>query len=240
MYHRFLTVVLCFCLKLHAQVDTFPILQQTLSQAQPWSYVVLHQGQTYTFLYVKPSPKPGEIWLEEIHIPVSLFSRQSLSWQEWFLKHAPHHSGWNLLPISLSDFSCNRFYSFTQQAWITLSSSSNILTTLLCLEFQEIPITERKKIGPMPGRGKQDHRPIWTPLVCWEGQKISGIPFRAYTAYWPQDQTDLAGRRIEIYLPEEASPYQIFFPYWMEIEGRIGQAKFRVIESGVLSRQKNS
>ncbi len=235
----FRLIIGCFLLcgpLLLAEPESQPILQEILLEARIGSYAVLQQGQTYTFLYVKNISSSEGIWLEEIHIPVSLFSRLSLSWRDWLLRGAPQHSGWNLLPISVQNLSCDRFYSFTQQAWIALPSNSNFLTTLLQLSFYEIPEPERKKIGPLPIRGKPDTRSLWAPVICWEGKKVQGVPFRAYVARWPQDQSDLAGRRIEIYLPEANSPYLTFFPYWMEVEGRLGQAKLRLVESGILNQ----
>jgi hypothetical protein len=73
---------------------------------------------------------------------------------------------------------------------------------------------------------------IWQPPLCFDGQKVEGATFDVWRSYWPHDSSELAGRLIEIYLPQAGSSYIAHFPYWLEVQGWTGRAKVRVFDTG--------
>ena len=211
-------------------------LKQKLAEAEPGSYLVTEQGKTCTFLHVYEKSDES-IVLEEVTIPAARFEEQHASWREWFERGAPGHTLWTLSQINLESGKFEEVFSFTHEGWIDLSQSNSFLTTLLNLRFQEVPDTYRRRIGMPPGHGKPDYRPIWNPRLIVGGSPLAQVPFSAWKARWPSDGTELSRKTVEIYLPEDPwdshlPAYPTYFPYWVEVEGKIGSAKVRVIDSG--------
>ncbi len=211
-------------------------LKDKLAEAEPGSYLVTEQSKTYTFLHVYEK-RGNSIVLEEVVIPAARFQRQ-LSWREWFERGAPGHTAWTLTQINLQSGTLEEVYSFPHQGWVDTSQADHFMTTLLNLHFKEVPDSQRRRIGLPPGYNKPDHRPIWSPRLVVEGTALQSIPFTAWKARWPSDGSELARKTIEVYLPEvvhsPATPhYPVYFPFWLEVEGKIGSAKIRVIDSGM-------
>lgn len=109
-----------------------------------------------------------------------------------------------------------------------MPEANNILSKLLNLNLKPIPYSQRKKIGGRPTTASN----LWQPPIVVDGRKIEGVAFDAWRTYWPKDGSDLSGKMIEVYVPEENDKYPAYFPYWLQVSGFIGKAKIRIIDSG--------
>lgn len=214
-------------------------LKEKLARATPGSYLVLEQNKTFTFLHIHDR-FDNRITLEEISIPAASFARRPMNWKVWFESGAPGHTAWTMSQVNLETGIFEETYSFTQKGWIDMSQSNPFLTTLLNLRFHELSQGERRRIGLPPGYSKVDTRPLWNPRLIVDGQIVSNIFFSAYKARWPSDGSDLSRKIIEIYLPHSDENtlnwYPSYFPFWLEVDGKIGSAKVRVIDSGMNSQ----
>lgn len=207
-------------------------LKQKFEEAQIGDYFVTEQNKTLTFLHIYD--KRGDIlMLEEVTIAAAGFAR-SMDWKQWFEKGCPSHASWTISQMDLKSGKFLDSYSFTHNGWIDLSEDMNFFTTLMNLHFQRETDQERRKIGLPPGYGKPDHRPVWAPRLNYEGTTLKNIPFTVWKARWPNDGSELSRKIVEIYLPEkkEGATYPTYFPYWVELDGKMGSAKIRIIGSG--------
>lgn len=88
-------------------------------------------------------------------------------------------------------------------------------------------------MGPRPPEGARDTRRYWAPKMVYEGEVVFDLKFEAWKTRWPRDCTEMSGKTITAYLPEEGQrKYPAYFPYWLEIQGMLGKAKVRIIDSG--------
>lgn len=239
-YSRFFTLFLGFSIALCNFLTGNDItLKQTLSLAEAGNYLVLEQNKTFTFFHIYEK-KDNRILIEEVSIPESHFDR-NISWKNWFEMGGPHHTSWTMALINLETGNFEEMYSFTQSGWIDISHTDTFLTTLLNLNFEEVPENLRRHVGLPPKTGKMDLRPLWHPRLIVDSQWIPNVYFFVWKTRWPADGTELSRKNIEIYLPEmrrDASTpdYPVFFPYLVEVEGKIGSAKLRVVDSGAYAR----
>jgi hypothetical protein len=211
-------------------------LKEKLALSSPGSFLVLEQNRTFTFLHIFERSEKNII-IEEVSISAASFSKNPMNWKEWFEAGAPGHTSWIMSQINLETALFEEAFSFTHRGWIDLSASNSFLTTLLNLPFQEVPENERRRIGLPPGHNKIDTRPLWHPRFIVNGKIIEETSFAAYKTRWPADGTELSHKIIEIYLPmHENLNFPTYFPYWLEVEGKIGSAKIRVVDSGIAAR----
>ncbi len=214
-------------------------LKGKLAEAHSGSYLVIEQNKTFTFFHIYDRFDNAAI-IEEVSIPTASFARNPMNWKLWFESGAPGHTSWIMSQVNLDTGVFEETFSFTHRGWIDMSSSNPFLTTLLNLRFQEVSMEQRRRIGLPPGHNKADHRPIWNPRLVVNGCVISNTSFYAYKARWPSDRTELSRKIIEIYLPAdiqtETSWFPAYFPYWLEVDGKIGSAKARVVDSGFEAR----
>lgn len=211
-------------------------LKDKLAEAEPGSYIVTEQNKNFTLFHVHDRNNRYLI-IEEVTIPASRFARNPMPWRIWFENGAPGHTSWIMSQVNVQTGRFEETFSFTHKGWVDLSDSNPFLTTLLNLRFQFIPENNRKRIGSSPGHNKPDYRPLWTPLLIVEGKRVPHIPFTAWRARWPSDGSELARKHIEIYIPYDVNDasipaYPTYFPYWIEVDGKIGSAKMRIIDSG--------
>ncbi len=207
-------------------------LRENLAKAEPGHYLVTEQNKTYTFLHINEN-STNRIVMEEVSIPAAKYPQGSIKWRDWFESGAPGHTSWIQSQINLTTGECEEAYSIPHQSWIDTTETSRFMATLLNLHFTETPSIKRRKIGPAPGYNKPDHRPLWHPRLIVDGDHHQNIPFQAWTARWPADGSELARKKVEVYLPDTTTQtYPTHFPYWLEVEGKLGRAKIRVIDSG--------
>ena len=205
------------------------LLLKNLNKSEEGDFVVIAQGKSYTLFHIFDVKSPL-ITIEEITIPASLACRQVKSWRAWVENNAPKNTSWVHYQIDLQRGEIKNYYSFTKNGRFLVPEAENFLGTLLRLELQPIEGQFRRKVGQK--RGGQDTRKFWQPNMVVNGRIQENVDFDAYHADWPHDGGPLSGKSIEIYLPHNEGDYPAYFPYWLQTEGMIGQAKVRVVDSG--------
>lgn len=234
---RFFSIFCFFMLSFGlCQANTLT-LKEKFFEAVPGSYVVLEQNKTYTFLHVFEKSS-DRIVLEEVVVPASRFFRTQMSWKDWFERGGPGHTAWTMTQINLNTGQLEEIYSFVHHGWIETAKADNFISTLMNLPFKEVPTHQRKRVGPTPLPGRTDHRLLWNPRMIVNGCVVTNVPFSVWRGRWPSDGSEISHKMIEIYIPENASSpentfYPTYFPYWLEVEGKIGGAKVRVVDSGL-------
>lgn len=204
-------------------------LRDNLAHAQAGDYLVVSANKTQTVLHIYA--KTGEVLtIEEIAVPENKKPGQ-MGWKEWVRQGAPGNTSWVLFDIHLPSGKMMRYYSFTKKSWLEIPDADNFLGKLFHLKFHKIPDSARKRVGPKPISGPE-WRPFWQPRLVVEGQPVVGVLFDAWQARWPSDNSELAGKAIEVYLPRDGARYPAYFPYWLQINGVAGKAKIRIIDSG--------
>lgn len=213
-----------------AESDFF--LRNNLTKAQRGDYLVTAQHKNYTVLLIR-SKDADNLSIDEITLPMGRKSLgKDFSWRKWVESGAPGNTCWVMYTIHLPSGSLKHAFSFTKNQWFTIPKSQDFLSTLLNLPLKLIPERERKKVGPPPASDSTDRRSIWQPQMFVEGQQIKGVAFNAFRTRWPKDGSELSGRIIEVYLPKDSDRYPAHFPYWLQINGMVGKAKVRIIDSG--------
>lgn len=206
-------------------------LKENLRRAKKGDYIVTAQNKTYTLLHIYDKQEESLI-IEEITVPVSKIKLKNFSWKQWTSLGAPSHTSWVMYSINLANGQMKEYFSFTKNSWFDIAKADNFLSTLLNLRLTPIPLKERKKVGPPPTDSSHDWRSIWQPKMVVDGKLIEGVAFDAWKTQWPKDGSELSGRTIEVFVPQENDKYPSYFPYWLQISGMIGKAKIRIIDSG--------
>lgn len=211
-------------------------LKDKLAEAEQGSFLVLEQNKTYTLLFVRSNTN-DRLTIEEISIPAARYSQNPTPWRFWLANGAPGHTSWASSRINLLTGEFEETFSFTHQGWVDLSESNCFLTTLLNLPFEQLDDSQRRKIGTVSGHNRNERR-LWNPRLVVDGHTIPNIAFTVWKARWPNDSTEVSKKIIEIYLPEKIIEpnlplYPTYFPFWLEVEGKIGSAKIRVVDSGM-------
>jgi hypothetical protein len=197
-------------------------LKTRLTTAAPGDFIV-YQYKSHITLVRIAKHSPNELVIEEITAP-----KGDYNWQEWLNKNAPEHTSWTITTLEPTTLKTLSSYSLDEPSAVA-TTDLQFLPTLLKLQLQSIPTDEQKKIGAEPMAGEVDMRKIWHPKIMWKGKSID-IPIDAFKAMWPKDESELAGKIIEVYIPQkEALSY---FPYWIEIGSGPLKAKVQAIDSG--------
>lgn len=202
-------------------------LLDALQQATPGDYWVAAEGKNQTLLLIREREE-NFLVLDEITRP----NRSRIgSWSHWIETGAPQHSSWVSHTLDLRLGRITQTYSHTHNQWVDNAPTNHFLSTLFTLPFQPMPTLHRRRIGPVTAADPMS-RPLWQPRLTLEGQVLSGVPFSAWHARWPNDGSELAGKQLTIYIPEGAGNYPNYFPYWVEINDTPYTAKLRIIDSG--------
>ncbi|MFI0435333.1 MAG: hypothetical protein ACH350_06365 [Parachlamydiaceae bacterium] len=207
------------------------ILRHNLQHAQPGDYIVISAGKTQTLLLIY-AKQPPLLTIEEVAVPESKTPSNG-NWKEWIAQGAQGNTSWVRYDVDLQTGKMIRYYSFTKRNWFEIPDADNFLSKLLNLKFTQIPDNLRKRIGPKSKSGPE-LRPLWQPRMVVNGQTINGVIFDAWRTRWPSDGSELSGKMIEVYLPRDSQHYPAYFPYWLQINGAVGKAKIRIINSGSL------
>jgi hypothetical protein len=228
----FFSMIVILITSLTAQLSAEELfLRDNFQRAQPGDYIVVSANKTQTLMHIYD--KQNQILtVEEIAVPECKRSPK-LSWKEWVNLGAPGNTSWVMFEVDLRNGQMIRYYSFTKKNWFEIPDADNFLSKLLSLKFTKIPDSARKRVGPKPLSGPE-WRPFWQPRMMVEGRPIQGVIFDAWRTKWPRDGTDLSGKTIEVYLPHDNQRYPAYFPYWLQINGALGKAKIRIIDSGSL------
>ncbi|MBA2369812.1 MAG: hypothetical protein H0V82_12460 [Candidatus Protochlamydia sp.] len=204
-------------------------LKENLQRARRGDYLVIASNKTQTLMHIYDK-QPNVITIEEIAVPEGRAPKR-MAWKDWIQQNAPGNTSWVMYEIDLQSGQMVRYFSFTKNGWYSIPDADNFLSKLLNLSLTKIPEDERKRAGPKSSSGP-DLRPLWQPRMIVDGRPINKVQFDAWRTRWPRDSSELSGRVIEIYLPQESQVYPSYFPYWLQINGAIGRAKVRIIDSG--------
>lgn len=205
-------------------------LKNNLALSKPGDYLVLNSNKTNTLMHIYDK-KDGLLTIEEVVVPENKKKFSSSGWKEWIQKNAPGNTSWVLYEINTTTGQMVRYYSFTKNGWFEIPEADNFISKLLNLKFLKIPESERKKIGlkPIPG---QTTRPLWHPPMIVDGKKIPKVFFDAWKTTWPKDNSELSGRTIEVFTPQDQKQFLSYFPYWLQVSGVVGKANIRIVDSG--------
>ncbi len=226
----FVVLFLGSFLSLNASSDQV-FLKDSLKEAEAGNYVVILQNKNFSLLHIFQTQKDSLI-IEEISAPIKLKSKLGGDWQKWLNENAPGHISWIMYELDLKNRQIEDIYSCTQKSWKKVFPQEQIFPTLVDLKFATIPENKRKRVGPpLPSEMIED-RPLWQPPVFFEGKKVKGVLCEAYSARWPNDGTDLSGKKIDIFLAKGRQNLPHFFPIWMQVSDKVGHIKLRVIDSG--------
>ena len=209
----------------------FSFLKTNLAKAKPGDYVVTVRQKGITLMHIY-SRSHSSVTIEEISVPQHLRPKGETSWREWVSQGAPNHSSWVIYEVDLKTAHIQEFYNFTQHGWQDVSPEDNFLSSLLMLEFDPVSPEDRKRIGIPNNDGFGDSRRFWNPPMRVDGDVIAKVQFDAWNTRWPKDGSELAGKRITVYMPKDDERYPSYFPYWLEVRATVGSAKVRVIDSG--------
>lgn len=215
-------------LSLEAQNPLF--LKDNLQRAQPGDYIVISSNKTDTLMHIYDKQNQL-LTIEEIAVPEEIRQNQGIGWPQWLEQKAPGHTSWVMYEIDLQTGQMLRYYSFSKKGWFDIPDADNFLSKLLNLKLTKMSDHLRKKIGPKPRSGP-DLRALWQPRMIVNGQIIKGVNFDAWQTQWPRDGSELSGKTIDLYLPQDSQKYPSYFPYWLQISGAVGKAKVRIIDSG--------
>lgn len=207
---------------------TFPLLgdiylRDNLKQAEPGDFIVTAQGKMFTLLHIHEK-NGDDLIIEEVSVPENRMPSRQYTWRSWVEQSAPYHTSWVMYRVNLATGRMTQHYNFAKNEWRDMSNCENFLSTLLNLRMSKIPTNQRRRVG--------NSRRNWSPKMVVDGRTIPGVPFDAWRTHWPDDGSDLAGKTIEVFVPEENTKYPSYFPYWLQIKGFIGKAKVRIIDSG--------
>lgn len=229
----YLIRIFCFiflaCTTSLVAIDTM-FLRDNLLRAEPGDFLVISSNKTNTLMHIYDKNN-GILTIEEIAIPENLRKSSKLNWKEWVQQNAPSNTSWVMYDIDSSNGQMTRYYSFSKQNWFEIPEADNFLTKLLNLKFSKISEKTRKRVGPKPISGPE-WRPFWQPRMIVNGNTIPDVKFDAWRTKWPKDNSDLSGKTIDVYIPQDTQSFLSYFPYWLQINGTIGKAKIRIVDSG--------
>lgn len=231
LFYLFTFCLLMYFNTTHA-ADQEMFLRNNLNKARQGDYLVTAQHKNYTILIIR-SKDNTQLSIDEITLPMARKPKdKNFSWRKWVENGAHSNTCWVMYSIHLPSGTIQHTFSFTTNEWVTIPQSQNFLSVLLNLSLQPIPANERKKVGPPPASDSIDRRPIWQPQMIVDGTPMKGVIFDAWRTRWPKDNSELSGRVIEVFLPKDSERYPTYFPYWLQINGMVGKAKVRIIDSG--------
>ena len=216
------------------QADASMFLKERLRDASVGDYIVAALDNTYTAIIIREKT-PQKLSIEEITIPSARLQQNSPSWtgwKGWIQQGAPENTSWALYAIDPSSGEMLSYFSYSQNSWCDVASTDNFMPKLLNLQLEKMQHGTIKRVGPAPTNGMADKRRAWAPRMVFEGKVIPNVAFQGWKTSWPHDNSDLSGKIIFVYVPEDSQTYPSYFPYWLEIRGVTGKAKVRIIDSG--------
>jgi len=202
-------------------------LKEKFINADEGDFVVITQNENSSILFIRNKENPL-ITFEEISFPSHKIGK--IQWQKWIDEGAPGATSWIFFTIDLQKGSLVKAYSYTHQTWIRGLQKESFLTQLLNLSLIPIEENERKRIGPPPVSDEVDRRPIWHPAICFEGKKIVKPLCEAWKTNWPQDESELSEKKIDLYFSKIHPRFP--FPVWLQISDGMGSFKIRVLDAG--------
>lgn len=201
-------------------------LQEKFEQGDVGSYIVTEQNELATLLHLH-TKKEGRFLFEEVSIPTHLAKK--IEWKTWLQKGAPGATSWILYEVDAEKKCVTECYSLTRKAWVPTEEMNAFLIPLLSLHLEFLSEEERLQKGATARPGAIQSRP-WGPPQVKEGKKIKDAEYDVYTAKWPHDSTDLAGKQIVLYFDKEETTFP--FPFWLQARDGAVKFKIRALDSG--------
>lgn len=217
-------IILVFILFYFSPLSAISIKDRLLG-AKDGDYFVVKSGKMISVIRVA-SLKGERLVLEEISAPANLLKKAN--WQDWIDQKGPGHTSWIMYEIDLDANELLETFSFSKHCFLQLSDD-HFLLTLLKNPLQSIPDETRKKIGPPPEKGELDVRANWQPPKIVHGKKIQNPQFSVLQLKWPDDQTELSGKMIQLYFEKNS---EFFFPFWVEVLSEHLIFPLKVIDCG--------
>jgi hypothetical protein len=205
-------------------------LKDRFGCAQNGDYVVIEYQKLYTFFHIL-EVATSHLLLEEISVPIHMI-KEGHSWRKWYQSKAPRNVSWVTYNFNFQSGLIEEAYSLSEKRKIDISSFDAILPKLVNLRFQVVSNDKRLKSGPMPGVDEIDTRPLWNPGVRVDGRLIQNVEFDVWHAKWDLDESDLAGKEVELYMAKNNPLVPDYFPFWLQVKDKWKRAKLRVIDSG--------
>lgn len=225
-------MVLLIILSLIFTSPLFPkthTLKNRLQKANGGEFIVTEKDKILTLLTYHRPPSGDRIILEEISAPKNCISFPN-HWQSWIDNYAPGHHSWTLYEIDSDTGALISCFSPSKGEWLSIHGETEFLVQLLNLPLEEVSDLQKKRIGPAPEKRSEDHRPLWAPILIYEGKAQGNAYFDVYETFWPSDETALSLARLTLYFHKQNASFP--FPYWMQVETTASRAKVRVIDSG--------
>lgn len=220
--------VIAFCVMVFYRPLESTVLQERMANAKIGDYIVTESNKMISVVAIR-SVSEKSIILEEINVPSHAVNPPPPSWPEWVRLHAPGHTSWSMIEIDFENHQLMECYSFSRSAWVELSMQESFISTIMGLDFQQVPLNEQRRIGPEPLSGESDTRKIWKPPLIQNGNPVESIEFEVYQAAWPKDGSEFAGNFVSFYFDKEGrSP----FPAWIQMATSHAIASIRMIDSG--------
>ena len=195
-----------------------------LQESNKGDYIITAQNNIFSLFHIFDK-NDDTVFIEEISIPKT--KKDKLPWKEWVWQGASNHHSWIIYGINLYNGSIKEIFSFSRQVWLDCASHKSFIEILLNLDFQKIPIENRRYIG-----ASTQTKILWQPRMVYEGKEISKVEFDAYQSCWPNDNSILSGKTIDAYTPSKRGKYPYYFPYWLQVRGALGKAQIRIVDSG--------
>lgn len=215
--------IYCFLFPLCIFANFF---ESRIEKASTGDFIILEQNKILSLISIQKKTNQY-LWIEQITFPRS--QKQKISnWNRWVQSKAPGHTSWIRYEVDLQTKKITECFSYSQSAWLKLKENQSILTTLLEIDLQKIPDEMRKKVGPPPAYGEEDHRRLWKPFMVYQGE-ILPVSADAYIATWPKDGTELAGKSLELFFDLEE---KIAFPYWILIHTKKQTFTIHILDCG--------
>lgn len=205
-------------------------LRDYLLKGAAGDYIVVAQNQQFTLLAIRDKNET-HIAFEEVNAP-QIRVPSSMTWREWLAKDSPGFTSWIRYRVNLQNNSIDQFSRNTPDGWCDGECANPLFSSLLCLNLEPVPPTRRKKAGYAAISGSTNPKTFWHPRMTYEGQIVPDVPFEALEATWPRDGSELAGKHIVAYLPEQSQHWPSHFPYWLEVADGAQKVHFKVIDSG--------
>jgi len=222
MKHFFCRICLAWCvvmvITLVVPLQSFQLKEQ-FAQGLPGQYVVALYQKHYILIRIL-AKEQQVVTVEELLVP-AMRRPQGLSWQQWMAQGAPCATSHSLYRIDLTH---GRLLSQEEKLCSEMTPwVQSFLTSLLNMPLEDVPVGNRRKIA----RTQLE----WVPKlsVCGHPVQVSG--FRVLWGIWPADQSVLAGRRVELYVPLPGEGYPSFFPTWIQVQG-IDRGTISLVDGG--------
>ncbi|MDN3504575.1 MAG: hypothetical protein P0S95_03245 [Rhabdochlamydiaceae bacterium] len=189
-------------------------LAEKLESSSRGDYIVTLMSKNYSLISIHTITDKSIIF-EEITVPVSCVKRGQ-SWPEYLKNGAPKATSWVLYELDLSTGKMMECYSVLNDSFLDLSSFDSILSKMMYLPLKDVNESSRRKIGSNSALGGFDTRKLWNPPQKFEGKKQKKPKYNVYRATWPDDESILAGKTVELYFDKDKTDFP--FPFWMQVK----------------------